>query len=46
MSDMRALTWWQFAAACDGWAEANTSNDETGMSDQEADSAWELVRAH
>lgn len=39
------MSWWQFTETVDGWIAAHTDPSQEGLSDDEADRLFEMVRA-
>ncbi len=42
-ADVKACSWWEFSAAIAGWIAANSSEDQSPMSQQDADDLWQGV---
>lgn len=43
--DVRAMSIWQYAAAVEGFSDANTPESEKGLSSKEKDELWSFVQS-
>jgi hypothetical protein len=42
---MRAMSYWQFCEQVDGWIAGNVKDADKGISTEEEDELWALVKA-